>query len=264
MLEHAASFNGADAITRRGPGPSALGPAGSEPRSQTLTRRNTEAQRPSPLDIDNSAYPPTSRSNGPNSAAPGGPGAGGRNQYQDDTDEIEQYVNALSLDSSRKGGNQQQSSSSPSDLRVSPVPTRSNSNNSGSNLRPGMHRNQSHAGGQSPPLSAYDGTSSPNGRSGPGGNVAPAVAELRRMGSGARGLKREDSVRSTTSNGMYPGSSPLGYSNSVSGRSEECSYLDEPVYAGLRDKVSQLTDLFLTCSRHDLIYLWDSMPPPPK
>ncbi|KAF9086651.1 hypothetical protein BGX29_001294 [Mortierella sp. GBA35] len=205
MLEHAASFNGTEGMTRRGPGPSALGPAGSEPRPQMLTRRNTEAQRPSPLDIDNSAYPPTSRSNGPNSAAPGG----GRNRYEDEMDDIDQYVNALSLDSDRKGGNQQQSSSSPSDLRVSPVPTRSNSNNSTRSA----------------------------------GNVGPAVADLRRMGSNARGgLTREDSVRSNASNGMYGSpqmnSSPLGYSNSISGRSEEgSSYLDEPVYAGLRDKL---------------------------
>lgn len=225
MLEHAASFNGAEAMTRRGPGPSALGPAGSEPRPQMLARRNTEAQRPSPLDIDNSAYPPTSRSNGPNSAAPGGPGAGGRNRYQDDMDDVDQYINALSLDA---------------DHNVSPIPTRSNS---GSNMRTGVHRNQSHSNGPSPPPSVYDGTSPPNGRS-----TGPAVAELRRMGSNARGgLKREDSVRSNASGGMYPGSpmnsSPLAYSNSVSSngapRSEEgASYLDEPVYAGLRDKVS--------------------------
>lgn len=229
MLEHAASFNGSDAMARRGPGPSALGPAGSEPRPQMLTRRNTEAQRPSPLDIDNSTYPLTSRSNGPNSAAPGGPGAGGRNRYQDDMDDVDQYINALSLDSQQ----------SPSDLRVSPIPTRSNS---GSNLRPGMHRNQSHSNGPSPPPSVYDGTSPPNGRS-----VGPVVAELRRMGSNTRGLMREDSVRSNASGGMYQGSqmnsSPLAYSNSVSSngtpRSEEgSSYLDEPVYAGLRDKVS--------------------------
>ncbi|KAF9281420.1 hypothetical protein BKA57DRAFT_458020 [Linnemannia elongata] len=226
MLEHAASFNGTDAMTRRGPGPSALGPAGSEPRPQMLTRRNTEAQRPSPLDIDNSAYPPTSRSNGPNSAAPGGPGAGGRNRYQDDMDDVDQYINALSLDSQQ----------SPSDLRVSPIPTRSNTGN----VRPGMHRNQS-PNGPSPPPSVYDGNSPPNGRS-----VGPVVADLRRMGSNTRGLKREDSVRSNASGGMYQGSqmnsSPLAYSNSVSSngtpRSEEgSSYLDEPVYAGLRDKL---------------------------
>ncbi|KAG0265248.1 hypothetical protein BGZ95_003382 [Linnemannia exigua] len=233
MLEHSASFNGTDAMTRRGPGPSALGPAGSEPRPQMLARRNTEAQRPSPLDIDNSAYPPTSRSNGPNSAAPGGPGAGERNRYQDDLDDVDQYIGALSMDSDRSRGNAQ----SPSDLRVSPIPMRSNS---GSNLRPGMHRNQSHAGGPSPPPSVYDGTSPPNGRS-----VGPAVSDLRRMGSNARGLKREDSVRSNASGGMYQGSqmspSPLGYSNSIGSngapRSEEGSYLNEPVYAGLRDKL---------------------------
>ncbi|KAG0271512.1 hypothetical protein BGZ96_005775, partial [Linnemannia gamsii] len=220
MLEHAASFNGAEAMTRRGPGPSALGPAGSEPRPQMLARRNTEAQRPSPLDIDNSAYPPTNR--GPNSAAPGGQGAGGRNRYQDDMDDVDQYINALSLDTDRNG---------------SPIPTRSNS---GSNMRTGMHRNQSHSNGPSPPPSVYDGTSPPNGRS-----TGPVVAELRRMGSNTRGLTREDSVRSNASGGMYPGSqmnsSPLAYSNSVSSngtpRSEEgASYLDEPVYAGLRDK----------------------------
>ncbi|KAF9934094.1 hypothetical protein FBU30_003375 [Linnemannia zychae] len=219
MLEHSASFNGSEGMTRRGPGPSALGPAGSEPRSPMLTRRNTEAQKPTPLDIDNGTYPPINRPNGPNSAAPGGPGTGGINRYQDDLDDVDQYINSLTLDD-RQGRN-------------SPGPTRSNS---GSNMRTGLHRNQSHHTVPSPPPSVYDGTSPSNGRS-----VGPVVTDLRRMGSNARGLKREDSVRSNASGGMYPGSqmnsSPLGYSSSTGGRSEEGSYLDEPVYAGLRDKL---------------------------
>jgi hypothetical protein len=45
--------------------PSSLGSAGSEPRSSTLTRRNTEASRPAPLNMDG-----RSNKGGPASAAP--------------------------------------------------------------------------------------------------------------------------------------------------------------------------------------------------
>ncbi|KAF9344162.1 hypothetical protein BGX26_004707 [Mortierella sp. AD094] len=238
QLEHAASFNGMDAPVRRaqGPGPSSLGPAGSEPRMSLLSRRNTDAQRPAPLNLGGN-----SNRAGPASAAPVAPApVAPRSKYQDELDDLEQHVYALSIEAQeitvgdRFVGtvNQASSTTSSTDLRVSPVPTRSNSNNSNGGGRPGMLRNQSQAGnggnfGTSPPTRA---------------GTPPNYSDLRRMGSNNNstsklGLQREDSVRSSSSggsgNGMYqqPNGNNSGYIHGTE------SYLDEPAYAGLRDKL---------------------------
>ncbi|KAF9116020.1 hypothetical protein BGX27_005253 [Mortierella sp. AM989] len=201
MLEHAASYNGME-TPRRGPGPSNLGPAGSEPsgRPTMLARRNTEMQKPSPLNTDLGS---TNGRGGPVTAQTGP----GRSRFQDELDEIEKHVYALSLESERG----------------SPLlPTRSNSNN---NSRTGVNRAPSAASKTSPPGSVLNGG---------------------RAGGNGRGLSRGDSMRSTTSSsaGMFRSlplqgvsSSPLGYSSSISGRSDDSNYVDEPVYAGLRDKL---------------------------
>ncbi|KAG0247438.1 hypothetical protein BG011_001474, partial [Mortierella polycephala] len=264
MLEHSNSFNGMD---RRGPGPgpSNLGPAGSEStsKSATLVRRNTESQRSLALTIDGNNQ---NNRGGPASAAPGGQqSAGGRGRYQDEMDEIDQHVYALSLDADRYNRNMNEPPppvpalpasqtgvlTSQHGMRdPSPGPTRSNSA-----TRPGMPRKGSVSSGPSPPGSILNGgqsaspklnmanysTSPPNGR--PTAGTAPVLAELRRMGSG-RGLSREDSVRSAGSNGAYTSqpanASPLSYNHSVSSgstaRLDEGAYLGEPAYASLRDK----------------------------
>ncbi|KAG0210862.1 hypothetical protein BGX28_008829 [Mortierella sp. GBA30] len=252
MLEHSASFNGMDSMAARRGGPpgGANGPAGSEPYSKpsTLSRRNTEMQRPSPLNLDASVN--RNNRNGPSSAAPGGGGGfpqqqqqpqPGRGRFQDELDEIDQHVYALSLDSDRQN-NKNMSAPIPTmassqDLRAAPLPARSNSSAA---VRQGMPRKGSVPNvGPTSPLA---------GPIGNGNSVTPVLAELRRKGSGgARGLRREDSVRSASSNGMYSSTtslpvnaSPLGYNQSGSNsvRSDEgSSYLDEPAYAGLRDKL---------------------------
>lgn len=160
------------------------------------------------------------------------------NPYHDELDDIDQHVYALSIESQEftvadhpQQQYQQQTnnglSAHNSDLRNSPIPSRSNSN----------PRNNFKAGG-----SNY--SSSPPSRVG----TPPVLADLRRVGSnnsGKMGLSREDSVRSAASggsggslgnHGMYQqpnGNHSNGYMNGTS----EGTYLDEPVYAGLRDKV---------------------------
>ncbi|KAF9351808.1 hypothetical protein BGX26_010240 [Mortierella sp. AD094] len=246
VLEHSASFNGMD-TPRRGPGPSNLGPAGSEPsgRPTMLARRNTEMQRPSPLNTEVGGL--NSRG-GPSSAQAGA----GRSRFQDELDEIEQHVNALGLEAERDRRG-----------RGSPVPTRSDSRSSSrSNVKraPSLSSRTSPtgsdlSGGQPVPpmpnISNYN-TGPPmpgmNGRASPANS--PVLGDLRRLPSNGRGLARGDSVRSTASSstGMFrslplqsANSSPLGYSNSsagsVTGRSDDSTYMDEPVYAGLRDKL---------------------------
>ncbi|KAI8596779.1 hypothetical protein EDD21DRAFT_387238 [Dissophora ornata] len=272
MLEHSASFNsGLDGPARRGPGgmggaghgPSSLGPAGSEPRMSLLSRRNTDAQRPAPLNLNgNSNY----GAGGPASAAPAIVAPVPRSQYQDELDDLEKHVYALSLESqgSRVGTGSPNLSST--DLRASPVPTRSNSN------RPGILRKASQSSmGVSSPLSTVNGQAPPmpnnnnynnynKGNNGYNHNnydsnppsrtgTPPVLSELRRSGSNNStkmgGLSREDSVRSVTSGGsggsmgninggiyQQPNGNHSGYLNGAEG-----SYLDEPVYAGLRDKL---------------------------
>ncbi|KAK3825680.1 MAG: hypothetical protein J3Q66DRAFT_328326 [Benniella sp.] len=218
MLEHAASFNGMDAPSRRaqGPGPSALGPAGSEPKQSLLSRRNTEAQRPTPLNLDGQ-----SNRGGPGSSA--GPVPNLPRNYQDELDDLDQHVYALSLEAHEMSGNrghspQLSSTTSSTDLRVSPVPSRSNSNGP----RPGMHHNYSY--GTSPPS-----------RSG----TPPVLTDLRRAGSGNKsGLRRDDSIRSVGGNGMngmyqQPSANGSGYMQNSAG----ADYLDEPAYSSLRDKL---------------------------
>ncbi|GJJ73769.1 hypothetical protein EMPS_06127 [Entomortierella parvispora] len=255
MLEHAASFNA-------GPGPSGLGLAGSDlNRPSLLSRRNTESQKPQPLNLDGNSNIKGARAIGAPSAAPlnigqrQGPGQqqSTRGWFQDEIDDIDQHVQALHMDSDRmtNGGVPPVPTMSSAYANSSALPTRSNSS---ANVRPGMARQYSNANSTSPPMGAYGGgngsangstysTSPPTNR-GPG--TAPVLAELRRAGSGGRGLRREDSLRSAISNGgqssVPTNASPLSYSPSVMGgangaRPEEGSYLDEPVYAGLRDKL---------------------------
>ncbi|KAG0011894.1 hypothetical protein BGZ82_002813, partial [Podila clonocystis] len=111
--------------------------------------------------------------------------------------------------------------SSTSDLRISPIPTRSNSGNS---QRAQVLRQPSHKSNDSMDMSPVIG---PRG-------TTPVLSDLRRMGSNTshydkNGLQREDSVRSNTSGGS-PGGGMYQQGNGP-------SYLDEPVYAGLRDKL---------------------------
>ncbi|KAG0330862.1 hypothetical protein BG000_011400 [Podila horticola] len=244
QLEHSASFNGMDASRRaNGPGPSSLGPAGSEPRPFLLARRNTESQRPSPLAMDGASP----RAGGPNSAAPG---QAPYNRYQEELDDIDQNVYALSLGAEGKQEYTPPVPAVPShqqtspDLRGSPIPTRSNSTS-----RPGILRRPSQSGVSSPPQ-YLNGQGAPPMPNNPNlGNystspppsgvmravVTPVLADLRRMDSvGGNGLRRGDSIRSAATG--YNGTSSS--SGSINGRNDEpSSYLNEPVYAGLRDKL---------------------------
>ncbi|KAF9286978.1 hypothetical protein BGZ68_002358, partial [Mortierella alpina] len=252
MLEHSASFNGMDS-RRGGPPGGTNGPAGSEPfaKASTLSRRNTEMQRPSPLNLDGTSKP--NNRNGPSSAVSGGGGAPpgqqqsqpNRNRFQDELDEIDQHVSALSMESYKNMSAPIPTMSSPHDVRAAPVPARANS--SAALRASGPRKGSVSSSNPTSPLSGPVG----NGHSNSNNSATPVLAELRRMGSGARGLRREDSVRSASSNGMYSSqqtsqpinASPLGYSiaggsnNNMARPDEGSSYLDEPVYAGLRDKL---------------------------
>ncbi|KAF9966347.1 hypothetical protein BGZ70_002583 [Mortierella alpina] len=267
MLEHSASFNGMDS-RRGGPPGGTNGPAGSEPfaKPSTLSRRNTEMQRPSPLNLDGTSKP--NNRNGPSSAVSGGGGAGaglsqqqqpqpGRSRFQDELDEIDQHVTALSMED-RYNNNKNMSAPiptmvSPLDVRAAPVPARANSTAA---LRASGGPRKGSVSSLSNPTSPSSGpignghNHNHNNSNSNNNSPTPVLAELRRMGSGARGLRREDSVRSASSNGMYSSqqtsqpinASPLGYSiagghNNVARSDEGSSYLDEPVYAGLRDKL---------------------------
>ncbi|KAF9383504.1 hypothetical protein CPB97_006423 [Podila verticillata] len=237
QLEHSASFNGMDASRRaNGPSASPLGPAGSEPKPSLLTRRNTESQRPSPLAMDGN--PPHA---GPNSAAPGAP----YNRYQDNLDDIDQTMYALNMNSEGKQEYTPPVPAVPShlqtspDLRMSPGPTRSNSTSRG------VFRRPSQSGASSPPSAYPNGPGAPpmpnnsnlsnyNTSNPPSGVmravVTPVLAELRRMDSvGRNGLRRGDSIRSAATG--------YGSNRGINGRNDEASYLNEPVYAGLRDKL---------------------------
>ncbi|KAF9186711.1 hypothetical protein BGZ51_001792 [Haplosporangium sp. Z 767] len=215
QLEHSTSFSGMDASSRRaqgGPGPSGLGPAGSGSRVSLLSRRNTDAQRPAPLNLNGQ-----SNRTGPTSAAP----AFNKDQYQDEMDDIDHHLYALNIEAQEYSVadhvNELTHSNSTTDLRVSPVPTRSNSNAS-TRLNQGNY------------------SSSPPSRVG----TPSVLADLRRAGSNnsKSALEREDSVRSAASGGSHgiyqqPNGNHSGYMNG----SSDGVYLDEPVYAGLRDKL---------------------------
>ncbi|KAG0276510.1 hypothetical protein BGZ97_010079, partial [Linnemannia gamsii] len=265
QLEHSASFNGVDNKSRRGqqtaatnginnaslPGPSLLrsssaaGKGAGAGRLSLLSRRNTDNQRPARLNLGSSSN--LKRGVGPASAAPTVPlpalplapmptediisvnavnaaamtdaekaAAALREFYQDDMeDDLDQHVYALSIEAQEitivdkpSHHNKAPSNTSSTDIRVSPIPTR------------------------------------PPSRTG----TPPIYSDLRRVGSngkngGATGLWRGDSVRSTASGGsggsgaynqqqQQPNHGDhLGFMNGAEG-----SYLDEPVYAGLRNK----------------------------
>ncbi|KAG0065323.1 hypothetical protein BGZ90_001823 [Linnemannia elongata] len=184
----------------------------------------------------------------------------------DMVDDLDQHVYALSIESQEitivdkpstaTPFSKAPSNTSSTDIRVSPIPTRSNSTASrkGSILRK-TSQNSGYSSSSSPPMpssilphqptynSDYTGTSPPS-RTG----TPPVFSDLRRMGSngknGATGLWRGDSVRSTTSGGsggssgayfqQQPnhGDHHMGFMNGSEG-----TYLDEPVYAGLRNKL---------------------------
>ncbi|KAF9969593.1 hypothetical protein BGZ73_007995 [Actinomortierella ambigua] len=239
QLEHSASFSGLDISTRRaqqaGPGPSNLGPAGSEPRGPGLMRRNTEANRPPPLNLDGRSNGRT----GPASAA----ATGYSGRFQDDMDDFNQRLYELGIDSDMHVGDpvppvpalpsSHTTTSSPmssSEIRTA-MPARINTHNgNGAALtsKPSLlRRNPSQSRGMSPSsvMSPHFSTSPPNG--------------LRRVGSS--GLRREDSVRSAASGssadriyGAYGGNN---YGNGRDDMMQQQTYLDEPVYAGLRDKL---------------------------
>ncbi|KAF9165468.1 hypothetical protein DFQ26_009921 [Actinomortierella ambigua] len=241
QLEHSASFSHLEVSGRRaqqaGPGPSNLGPAGSEPRGIGLMRRNTEANRPPPLNLEGRSNGRT----GPASAAP----MGYSGRFQDDTDDLNQRMYDLGFDSQDMHvgdpippvpalPSSHTATSSPmssAEIRTA-MPTRINTHNgNGAALssKPSLlRRDPSQNRGRSPPsgMPPHFSTSPPNG--------------LRRVGSS--GLRREDSVRSAASGGstdrVYGAYSANTYGN---GRDDmmqqQQGYLDEPVYAGLRDKL---------------------------
>jgi hypothetical protein len=195
-----------------------------------------------------------------------------REFYQDDMeDDLDQHVYALSIEAQEitivdkpSHHNKAPSNTSSTDIRVSPIPTRSNSRASqkggSSILRKTSQNSGTSSSSASPPMpssilpphpsttyySDYIGTSPPS-RTG----TPPIYSDLRRVGSngkngGATGLWRGDSVRSTTSGGsggsggdgylyqQQPNHGDhLGFMNGAEG-----TYLDEPVYAGLRNKVT--------------------------
>ncbi|KAF9127596.1 hypothetical protein BGW39_005761 [Mortierella sp. 14UC] len=276
-------------------------------RLSLLSRRNTDAQRPARLNLGSSS---NKRNIGPVSAAPTIPlpalpvpdaqmpapvapisvaaanatsdadaaAAALREFYQDDLNDLDQHVYALSIEAqeitvvdkpSTKGAVSKPPSTISTDIRVSPVPTRSNSSASRRGGAGGILRKHSQNSGHttnstssSPPMpsynpSAYNTNNNSDysiGTSPPSRTVTPPVfADLRRTGSngktaGATGLWRGDSVRSTTSGGsggsgeggragyfqQQPnhGDHHSGFVNGVEG-----TYLDEPVYAGLRNKL---------------------------
>ncbi|KAF9119630.1 hypothetical protein BG015_006273, partial [Linnemannia schmuckeri] len=195
-----------------------------------------------------------------------------REFYQDDMeDDLDQHVYALSIEAqeitvvdkpSVISSSKALSNTSSTDIRVSPIPTRSNSSASrtGSILRKTSQNSGYSSSASSPPMPSsilphqhtqtYNSDyadNSPPSRTG----TPPVFSDLRRMGSngknGATGLWRGDSVRSTTSGGsggsgggagasyfqQQPnhGDHYLGFMNGAEG-----TYLDEPVYAGLRNK----------------------------
>ncbi|KAF9399189.1 hypothetical protein BGZ94_005791, partial [Podila epigama] len=198
----------------------------------------------------------STRAGGPQSA---NPGQSPYNRYQDDLDDIEQRVYALHMNSEHGINNNNNSNdyappvpAVPSHHQVSPagpMPTRSNST-----ARSGMNRRPSQSGGgsSSPAPSYLNGQGAPPMPNNPNignystspplpasGNVlravvTPVLSELRRMDSvGGNGLRRGDSVRSAATG--YNGTSSS--SGSVNGGGEGSSYLNEPAYAGLRDKL---------------------------
>ncbi|KAG0211662.1 hypothetical protein BGX33_004131 [Mortierella sp. NVP41] len=274
--------------------------AGAQARLSLLSRRNTDASRPARLKLgatSNLAGPSSAAPTVPLPAIPivapvpvpavsaasiaaanseadaEAASAALREFYQDGIEDLEQHIYALNIEaqeitvvdkqpSSMTYPSKPGSTTSSNDIRVSPVPTRSNSSasrkgilrkpsqNSGSNSSsPPMP--SSIINGAIPPMPSqytdYSGSSPPS-RTG----TPPVFSDLRRMGSngngkngGATGLWRGDSVRSTTSGGsggsggaggyLQPqpnGDNHHGYMNGAEG-----SYLDEPVYAGLRNKL---------------------------
>ncbi|KAF9433643.1 hypothetical protein BGZ76_009175 [Entomortierella beljakovae] len=242
QLEYSNSYSGIESPARRALGPSALGSAGSEPRLSLLSRRNTDAKRPTPLNLggDSNRAGPASAApsvNAPSLAAPKAQAP--RSKYQDELDDLEKHVYALSIEAQEITIGDRyitQGSTTLTDLRA-PVPTRSNSRGANGG-RPNLLRNGSHAGND---RSGSNYSSSPPTR----GGTPPVFSELRRNGSngiGKLGLSREDSVRSSSSGGsggsmgivMYqqPNGNHSGYMHGADG-----SYLDEPAYAGLRDKL---------------------------
>ncbi|KAF9578039.1 hypothetical protein BGW38_006387 [Lunasporangiospora selenospora] len=254
QLGHSASFSGLDSTTRRGPpGPSSLGQNGPDSgRGSPLSRRNTDAKRPAPLNLDET----NSNRAGPASAAPAvppvpiGAGAnGGKAQYMDELDDIDRHVYALSIEAQeftvndRTNAMNYNGTPSNADLRVSPVPSRSNSNGNGARLhhpKPlGLSAPVPVMNGHMPTPAKSSYGSSPPTRMG-----TPPVMDLRRNGSAnqSSGLRRDDSVRSAASggsggsNGFYqqPTGNGSGY---VNGGAADASYLDEPVYSTLRDKI---------------------------
>lgn len=275
---------------------SAAGKGAAEARLSLLSRRNTDNQRPARLNLGSSSNlkrggPTSAAPSIPLPTLPLAPiptndiisvnaadakadadaeaaAAALREFYQDDmVDDLDQHVYALSIESQEitivdkpstaTPFSKAPSNTSSTDIRVSPIPTRSNSTASrkGSILRK-TSQNSGYSSSSSPPMpssilphqptynSDYTGTSPPS-RTG----TPPVFSDLRRMGSngknGATGLWRGDSVRSTTSGGsggssgayfqQQPnhGDHHMGFMNGSEG-----TYLDEPVYAGLRNKVT--------------------------
>ncbi|KAF8938656.1 hypothetical protein BGZ47_008478 [Haplosporangium gracile] len=280
---------------------STAGRGAAEARLSLLSRRNTDAQRPARLNLGSSSnlnrggsasaapsIPHPSLSLAPiptrdiisvNAATAKADAdaeaaaAALREFYQDDMeDDLDQYVYALSIEAqeitvvdkpSVISSSKAPSNTSSTDIRVSPIPTRSNSSASrtGGILRKTSQNSGYSSSASSPPMPStilphqhtqtYNSDYTDNGPPSRTG-TPPVFSDLHRMGSnsknGATGLWRGDSVRSTTSGGsgelgggaggnyfqQQPnhGDHYLGFMNGAEG-----TYLDEPVYAGLRNKL---------------------------
>ncbi|GJJ70857.1 hypothetical protein EMPS_03207 [Entomortierella parvispora] len=233
QLEHAASFSGLDISARRaqmlatGSGASPLGQnsvssltsAGSEPRVSLLSRRNTDAQRPAPLNLSGNSNLERSDSNKSEKKQ-----QQQASQYEDELDDIDQHVYALTIDTQEF---------TVSDTRST---QRAYGGNSGTS-RPLLNHRLPTAG-PSPPSSISNGQSSPPSRS-----MTP-LNDLRRMGSntstvsstssGPNKLRRDDSIRSAASGS---GGNYHAHQQPNVQHYQPSGYLDEPVYAGLRDKL---------------------------
>lgn len=244
QLEHAASFNGLDISARRGQlsatgagasplgqnSASSLASAGSEPRVSLLSRRNTDAQRPAPLNLSGNSNLERSDSNkSEKKQGQQQQQQQQQGQYQDDLDDIDQHVYALTIEAQEF---------TVSDSR----PTqRAHASNNGTGRALLNHRLPT--AGPSPPSSISNGQSSPPSRS-----MTP-LNDLRRMGSNTSTasstsgkLRRDDSIRSAASGSG--GGNYQSHQQPNAQHYQPSGYLDEPVYAGLRDKVKHACFLF--------------------
>ncbi|KAF9579188.1 hypothetical protein BGW38_004649 [Lunasporangiospora selenospora] len=267
MLEHSASFSGSEGLPRRagaGSSPSPLGHGnlGVPPsiEAKSLKRRNTE-KRPAALNTSFDGNNGPRSGGGPISSTPsstmysghGSNGGGGRSHFQDELDEIEEQVYALSMETGRSFGGVSDGmnsvGASPTTIGTGMVVpntgimglARSNTmlSTTPNGVRPTIDRMQSQKKQISPPGSNYtspvmsgagsNGKMNGGGVSPPGqSRQVPGFSDLRRVGSSAGGgLMRGNSVRSAISSPSTV-ASPRAYGG-ASSRIEEGSIMEEPI-----------------------------------